>query len=90
MLRIHGKIIFNNEAPVNWLPRSYNPTKLFLGYDKSLVYANKLQTPNDLKTYIIRVTGELGAALCNNMTKKWRSRDNFKKIVEAIIYIKSL
>lgn len=79
--KFNDRVISRN-ADVTWPPRSCDITPLdfFLwGYVKSLVYSNKPQTLNDLKTNIIRVIGEISAGLCGKVTKNWCSRIEFLK-----------
>ena len=72
-----GESIFSRNGPVNWPPRSCDLTPLdyFLwGYVKSLVYANKPKTLNDLRNNIERVIREIRADLCQKVMENWVQR----------------
>lgn len=74
--KFDGRVISRN-GYVNWPPRSCDITPLdfFLwGYVKSLVYANKPSTLNDLKNNIIQVISNIGADLCEKVAKNWSTR----------------
>lgn len=74
--------VISKNADVQWPPRSCDITPLdfyLWGYVKSLVYANRPQTLNDLKTNIIRVIGEISGNTCEKVLKNWCSRIDFVK-----------
>lgn len=65
---------------VSWPARSCDltPCDFFLwGYLKSLVYANKPQTIEDLQVNIEQVIADIPADLCENVAKHWVDRINF-------------
>ncbi|GFU01006.1 transposable element Tc3 transposase [Trichonephila clavipes] len=62
---------------VNWPPRSCDLTPLdyFLwGYVKSLVYADKLQTLDDLEDNICRVIADIRPQMLEKVIENWTSR----------------
>ncbi|GFU86456.1 uncharacterized protein TNCV_1418081 [Trichonephila clavipes] len=64
-------------GPVNWPPRSCDLTLLdyFLwGYVKSLVYADKTQTPDYLKDNIHRIIADIRPQMLEKVIENWTSR----------------
>ncbi|GFY10207.1 uncharacterized protein TNCV_2628861 [Trichonephila clavipes] len=64
-------------GPVNWPPRSCDLTPLdyFLwGYVKSLVYADKPQTPDHLEDNIRRVIADIRPQMLEKVIENWTSR----------------
>ncbi|GFU29635.1 transposable element Tc3 transposase [Trichonephila clavipes] len=64
-------------GPVNWPPRSCDLTALdyFLwGYVKSLVYADKPQTLDNLEDNIRLVIADIRPQMLEKVIKNWRSR----------------
>ncbi|GFV19742.1 DUF4817 domain-containing protein [Trichonephila clavipes] len=64
-------------GPVNWPPRSCDLTPLdyFLwGYVKSLVYADKPQTPDHLEDSIRRVIADVRPQMLEKVIENWTSR----------------
>ncbi|GFT60562.1 hypothetical protein TNCV_1966551 [Trichonephila clavipes] len=64
-------------GPVNWPPRSCDLTPLdyFLwGYVKSLVHADKPQTPDHLEDNIRRVIADIRPQMLEKVIENWTSR----------------
>lgn len=78
--------VISRNGPIEWPPRSCDLTPLdfFLwGYVKSLVYANKPQTLDDLKNNIRRDNAGISAQMCGNVAKNWVQRLDFVKRVRG-------
>ncbi|GFW50989.1 putative transposable element [Trichonephila clavipes] len=72
-----GDRLISRFGPVNWPPRSCDLTPLdyFLwGYVKSLVYADKLQTPDHLEDNIRRVIADIRPQMLEKVIENWTSR----------------
>ncbi|GFX95656.1 uncharacterized protein TNCV_4885821 [Trichonephila clavipes] len=72
-----GDRLISRFGPVNWPPRSCDLTPLdyFLwGYVKSLVYADKPQTPDHLKDNIRRVIADIRPQMLEKVIENWTSR----------------
>ncbi|GFX54965.1 DUF4817 domain-containing protein [Trichonephila clavipes] len=72
-----GNRLISRFGPVNWLPRSCDLTRLdyFLwGYVKSLVYADKPQTPDHLEDHIRRVIDDIRSQMLEKVIENWTSR----------------
>ena len=66
--------VISRNGPVNWPPRSFDLTPLdyFLwGYVKSLVYANKPTTLQELRANIEREIAAIPVALCEKVVQNW-------------------
>ena len=77
-----GESIISRNGPVDWPPRSCDLTSLdiFLwGYVKSLCYANKPQTINELQDNIERVIAEIQPDLCERVDENWVQRIHVMK-----------
>lgn len=75
-----GERIISRNAAVNWPPRSCDitPMDYFLwGYVKSLAYANKPQTLDDLETNIRRIIADIRLQLLEKVVENWTSRLRF-------------
>ncbi|GFY03744.1 uncharacterized protein TNCV_4550811 [Trichonephila clavipes] len=72
-----GDRLISRFGPVNWSPRSCDLTPLdyFLsGYVKSLVYADKPQTPDHLEDNIRRVIADIRPQMLEKVIENWTSR----------------
>ncbi|GFW11490.1 uncharacterized protein TNCV_3810091 [Trichonephila clavipes] len=72
-----GDHLISRFGPVNWPPRSCDLTPLdyFLwGYVKSLVYADKPQTPDHLEDNIHRVIADIRPHMLEKVIENWTSR----------------
>ncbi|GFV23720.1 transposable element Tcb2 transposase [Trichonephila clavipes] len=72
-----GDRLISRFGPVNWPPRSCDLTPLdyFLwGYVKSLVYADKPQTPDHLEDNIRRVIADIRPQMLEKVIENWTSR----------------
>ncbi|GFU61228.1 transposable element Tc3 transposase [Trichonephila clavipes] len=72
-----GDRLISRFEPVNWPPRSCDLTPLdyFLwGYVKSLVYADKPQTPDHLEDNIHRSIADIRPQMLENVIENWTSR----------------
>ncbi|GFW03779.1 uncharacterized protein TNCV_2538901 [Trichonephila clavipes] len=72
-----GDRLISRFGPVNWPPRSCDLTPLdyFLwGYVKSLVYADKPQTPDHLEDNIRRVIADIRPQMFEKVIENWTSR----------------
>ncbi|GFU68386.1 uncharacterized protein TNCV_3077741 [Trichonephila clavipes] len=72
-----GNRLISRFGPVNWPPRSCDLTPLdyFLwGYVKSLVYADKPQTPDHLEDNIRRVIADIRTQMLEKVIENWTSR----------------
>ena len=72
-----GERIISRFGPVNWPPRlcDLTPLDYFLwGYVKSLVYANKPLTINDLEDNIRRVIIDTRPQMLEKVIANWTSR----------------
>lgn len=72
-----GERVISRNGPVNWPPRSCDLTPLdfFLwGYVKSLVYANKPETLEDLRANIEREIAAVPVELCGRVIENWLQR----------------
>ncbi|GFX29861.1 transposable element Tc3 transposase [Trichonephila clavipes] len=72
-----GDRLISRFGPVNWPPRSCDLTPLdyFLwGYVKSLVYADKPQTLDDLEDNIRRVIADIRPQMLEKVIENWTSR----------------
>ncbi|GFW71415.1 putative DD41D transposase [Trichonephila clavipes] len=72
-----GDRLISRFGPVNWSPRSCDLTPLdyFLwGYVKSLVYADKPQTLDDLEDNIRRVIVDIRPQMLEKVIENWTSR----------------
>ncbi|GFV92167.1 transposable element Tc3 transposase [Trichonephila clavipes] len=72
-----GDNLISRFGPVNWPPRSCDLTPLdyFLwGYVKSLVYADKLSTPDHLEDNIRRVIADIRPQMLEKVIENWASR----------------
>ena len=77
-----GERVISRNGPVGWPPRSCDLTPLdyFLwGYVKSMVYANKPATIDELRTNIEREIAAVSADLCLKIVKNWVQRLDFCK-----------
>lgn len=77
-----GERVISRNGPVNWPPRSCDLTPLdyFLwGYVKSMVYANKPATIDELRTNIEREIAAVSAKLCLKTVENWVQRLDFCK-----------
>ncbi|GFV50600.1 putative transposable element [Trichonephila clavipes] len=75
-----GDHLISSFGPVNWPPRSCDLTPLdfFLwGYVKSLVYADKPQTPDHLEDNIRRVIADIRLQMLEKVIENWTSRLNY-------------
>ena len=67
-----GERVISRDCPVSWPPRSCNlkPLDYFLwGYVKSMVYANKPATIDELRTNIERDCSSIGRFMLENRQK---------------------
>ena len=64
-----------SNGPVGWTPLDH----FLWGYDKSMVYANKPATIDELRTNIERETAAVSADLCLKIVKNWVQRLHFCK-----------
>ena len=74
-----GERVISRNGPVEWPPRSCDPTPLdfFLwGHMKSLVYANKPATLDDLKDNIQREIANVPLEMCARVVENWVQRIN--------------
>ncbi|GFV99835.1 DUF4817 domain-containing protein [Trichonephila clavipes] len=72
-----GDHLISRFGPVNWPPRSCDlkPLDYFLwGYVKSLVYADKPQTPDHLEDNIRRVIPDIRPQMLEKVIQNWTSR----------------
>ncbi|GFV52285.1 DUF4817 domain-containing protein [Trichonephila clavipes] len=72
-----GDRLISRFGPVNWPPRSCDLTPLdyFLwGYVKSLVYADKTQTLDNLEDNIRRVIADIRPQMLEKVIENWTSR----------------
>ncbi|GFW90380.1 DUF4817 domain-containing protein [Trichonephila clavipes] len=72
-----GDHLISRFGPANWPPRSCDLTPLdyFLwGYVKSLVYADKPQTPDHLEDNIRRVIADIRPQMLEKVIENWTSR----------------
>ncbi|GFT49218.1 transposable element Tcb2 transposase [Trichonephila clavipes] len=72
-----GDRLISRFGPVNWPPRSCDLTPLdyFLwGYVKSLIYADKPQTLDDLEDNIRRVIADIRPQMLEKVIENWTSR----------------
>ena len=72
-----GERVISRNGPVEWPPRSRDLTPLdfFLwGHIKSLVYANKLATLDDLKDNIHREIANVSVEMCAGVVENWVQR----------------
>ncbi|GFS95828.1 putative transposable element [Trichonephila clavipes] len=72
-----GDRLISRFGPVNWPPTSCDLTPLdyFLwGYVKSLVYADKPQTPDHLEDNISRVFADIRPQMLEKVIENWTSR----------------
>ncbi|GFV92607.1 uncharacterized protein TNCV_1374581 [Trichonephila clavipes] len=72
-----GDRLISRFGPVNWPPRSCDLTPLdyfLLGYVKSLVYADKLQTLYHLEDNIRRVIADIRPQMLEKVIENWTSR----------------
>ncbi|GFU29289.1 putative transposable element [Trichonephila clavipes] len=72
-----GDRLISRFGPVNWPPRSCDLTPLdyFLwGYVKSLVYADKPQTLDNLEDNILRVIADIRPQMLEKVIENWTSR----------------
>ncbi|GFS52973.1 hypothetical protein TNCV_331122 [Trichonephila clavipes] len=72
-----GDRLISRFGPVDWPPRSCDLTPLdyFLwGYVKSLVYADKPQTPDHLEDNIRRVIADIRPQMLEKVIENWTSR----------------
>ncbi|GFX30892.1 uncharacterized protein TNCV_4146001 [Trichonephila clavipes] len=72
-----GDCLISRFGPVNWPPRSCDLTTLdyfLLGYVKSLVYADKPQTPNHLEDNIHHVIADIRRQMLEKVIENWTSR----------------
>ncbi|GFV84352.1 uncharacterized protein TNCV_2044001 [Trichonephila clavipes] len=72
-----GDRLISRFGPVNWPPRSCDltPLEYFLwGYVKSLVYADKPQTPDHLEDNIRRVIADIWPQMLEKVIENWTSR----------------
>ncbi|GFV81834.1 uncharacterized protein TNCV_1057231 [Trichonephila clavipes] len=72
-----GDRLISRFGPVNWPPRSCDLTPLdyFLwGYVKSLVYADKPQTPDPLEDNIRRVIADIRPQMLEKVIENWMPR----------------
>ncbi|GFU44562.1 putative DD41D transposase [Trichonephila clavipes] len=72
-----GDRLISRFGPVNWPPRSFDLTPLdyFLwGYVKSLVYADKPQTLDNLEDNIRRVIADIRPQMLEKVIENWTSR----------------
>ena len=72
-----GERVISRNGPVEWLPRSCDLTPLdfFLwGHIKSLVYANKPATLDDLKDNIQREIANVPVKMCARVVENWVQR----------------
>ena len=77
-----GELVSSRNDPVGWPPRSCHMTPLdyFLwGYVKSMVYANKTATIDELRTNIEREIAAVSADLCLKIVKNSVQRVDFCK-----------
>ena len=69
--------LISRNGPVGWPPRlcDLTPLDYFLwGYVKSMVYANKPATIDELRTNIEREIAAVSADLCLKIVKNWAQR----------------
>ena len=72
-----GERVISRNGPVEWLPRSCDLTPLgfFLwGHIKSLVYANKPPTLDDLRENIQREIANVPVEMCARVVENWVQR----------------
>ncbi|GFS89329.1 transposase [Trichonephila clavipes] len=72
-----GDRLISRFGPVNWPPRScdFNTARLFyVGYVKSLVYADKPQTLDHLEDNIRRVIADIRPQMLEKVIENWTSR----------------
>ncbi|GFU71613.1 uncharacterized protein TNCV_3035531 [Trichonephila clavipes] len=82
-----GDRLISRFGPVNWPPRSCDLTPLdyFLwDYVKSLVYADKPQTPDHLEDNIRRVIGDIRPQMLEKVIKNWTSRLDYTRASRGI------
>ncbi|GFT78424.1 uncharacterized protein TNCV_982001 [Trichonephila clavipes] len=87
-----GDRLISRFGPVNWPPRSCDLTPLdyFLwGYVKSLVYADKPQTPDHLQDNIRRVMADIRPQMLENSSKIGRPDWTTSEPAVAVICQKS-
>ncbi|GFW76224.1 putative DD41D transposase [Trichonephila clavipes] len=78
-----GDRLISNFGPVNWPPRSCDLTPLdyFLwGYVKSLVYAEKPQTPDHLEDNIRRVIADIPPQILEKIIENCTSRLDYIRV----------
>ena len=78
-----GERLISRNGPINWPPRSCDltPPDFFLwGYVKSLVYADKPETLDDLEANIERVIGDINPQILEKVAENLVSR---KRCVRA-------
>ena len=69
-----GERVISKNGPVEWPPRScvLTPLDFFLwGHIKSLVYANKPATLDDLKDNIQREIANVSVEMCARVVENW-------------------
>ncbi|GFU41681.1 putative transposable element [Trichonephila clavipes] len=71
-----GDRLISRFGPVNWPPRfcDLTPLDYFLGYVKSLVYADKPQTLDHLEDHIRRVIADIRPQMLEKVIENWTSR----------------
>ncbi|GFU85532.1 putative DD41D transposase [Trichonephila clavipes] len=87
-----GDRLISRFGPANWPPRSCDLTPLdyFLwGYVKSLVYADKPQTLEDLEDNIRRVIADIRPQMLKKFIENWTTRLNTSEPAVAVICQKS-
>ncbi|GFY54861.1 putative DD41D transposase [Trichonephila inaurata madagascariensis] len=71
------KRVISRNGPVDWPPRLCDLTPLYFflwGYVKSLVYANKPTTLEELKANIERKIAAVSAEMCGRVMENWVQR----------------
>ncbi|GFS94496.1 putative DD41D transposase [Trichonephila clavipes] len=79
-----GDRLISRFGPVNWPPRSCDLTPLdyFLwGYVKSLVYADKPQTFDNLEDNIRRVISDIRPQILEKVIENWTSRLDYIRVI---------
>ncbi|GFT25916.1 putative DD41D transposase [Trichonephila clavipes] len=87
-----GDRLISRFGPVNWPPRSCDLTPLdyFLwGYVKSLVYADKPQTPDHLEDNIRHIIADIRPQMLEKVIKNWRPDWTTSEPAVAVICQKS-
>ena len=84
-----GERVISRNNPVEWPPRSCDltPLNFFLwGYIKSLVYATKSATSDDLKDNIQREIANVPVEMCVRVVENWVQRiDRCKRALSGLM-----